>query len=90
MSPTKLKAKKKAKSVTFKLASREDLTSVAATLKKGSKKAGSGKLATLAANTTAKLKVKLKGLKKGSYKLGLTAKRANNTTGKLTVKIKVK
>jgi hypothetical protein len=90
--PARLKLAKarKAKKLTFKLSSQEDLTNVAAAFKQGQKVLGSGKLARLA--RTGKLTLRLKGKlkKKGSYTLVLTGRRADGSTGTVQLKISVR
>ncbi len=80
---------KKGKAITFTLTSGETLTGVTATLTKGKKTVGSGKLARMAGTGKLKLKPKAK-LKKGSYTLIVTAKRADGSTGTVAVPVKVR
>lgn len=90
--PTSLKAKKvkKARKLALKLETKEQLTNVVVTLKKGAKKLGTGKLASLTNISKLNLKLKKKGLKKGAYALQITAKRADGSTGAVTLKLRVK
>jgi hypothetical protein len=79
---------KKGKSLSFKLASTDQVTNIKGTLKKGKSSYGSGKLALLAGDGTLKVKLK-KSLKKGTYKLNLTGDTAGGS-GKATFSVKVR
>jgi hypothetical protein len=79
----------KGKSLSIKLTSTEELTSLGARLRKGSKTVGSGKLAKLARKGTLKIKLSKK-LKKGSYVLDLVGNRASGQRGAAALKVKVK
>ena len=85
---TKFKAKKVKKGMTLKLASTEPLTQLAFQIKKGKKVFGKGALAKLSGK--GKLKLKSKGLKKGTYVLdivGTDGKGARRfTAAKITVR----
>ena len=79
--PTSLRARKVKKSATFTLTSSEEVTNLTAVLKKGSKKAGSGKLAKVAkGKTKPKMKITRK-LSKGAYQLVLNGKKADGSNG---------
>jgi hypothetical protein len=84
---TKFKAKKVKKGMTIKLASTEPLTQIAAQIKKGKKVFGKGSLAKL--NGKGSLKLKAKGLKKGSYVLDLVGTDGNGARRFAAFKIKV-
>lgn len=89
--PTTLRAKKlkRGKAITFTLTSRETVSGLTATLKKGTRTVGGGKLARLSGR--GKLKVKPRGrLKKGAYTLVITGRRADGSTGTTAVKIRVR
>ena len=90
--PTAIKAKKlkRLRKLALTLSSKEQLTNVVVTLKKGSKAISSGKLATLSGKGKLTLKLSKKGLKKGAYSLLVTAQRADGTTGTVTLKLKVR
>jgi hypothetical protein len=79
---------KKGKSLSFKLKSTEEITSITATFKKGSTSYGSGKLAKVNGNGTLKVKLK-KSLKKGTYKLQLKGSTAAGKA-KATFSVKVR
>jgi hypothetical protein len=84
----KAKKAKKGKKLSVKLTSTKPITNLTATLKKGSKKVGSGKLASLDGKGTLKLKLS-KTLKKGKYTLTSTGTVDGATaTAKQTVKLK--
>lgn len=92
VSPSTLKAKKvkRAKKLALKMETKEQLKDVVVTLKKGTKTLGAGKLATLTNISKLTLKLKKKGLKKGSYVLAVSAKRPDGSTGSTTLSLKVK
>ena len=83
----KFKAKKVKRAMTLKLTSTEPLTQVAAQIKKGSKVFGKGALKKL--NGKGKLKLKSKGLKKGSYVLDLVGTDGKGARRFASFKIKV-
>jgi len=93
VSPTSFKARKlkRARKLTLKLSSKEDIKELTAklTTKKGAT-VGSGKLATVPAGPTTKLVLKIKRLKKGTYTLLLSGKRPDGSTGTVSVKLRVK
>ena len=84
---TKFKAKKVKRAMTLKLTSTEPLTQVAAQIKKGKKVFGKGALAKL--NGKGSLKLKVKGLKKGSYVLDLVGTDGTGARRFAVAKIKV-
>jgi hypothetical protein len=84
---TKFKAKKVKKGMSLKLTATEPVTQLAAQLKKGSKVLGKGALAKLDGKGT--LKLKAKGLKKGSYVLDLAGFDAKGARRFTAVKIKI-
>ena len=84
---TKFKAKKVKKAMTLKLTSTEPLTQLAAQIKKGKKVFGKGALAKL--NGKGKLKLKVKGLKKGSYVLDLVGTDGKGARRFAAAKIKI-
>jgi len=85
---TKFKAKKVKKGMTFKLSSTEPLTQLAARLLKGKKAVGKGSLAKL--NGKGSLKLKARGLKKGSYVLELSGTDGKGARRFKSFKIRVK
>ena len=76
------------RSASLVLQSSGPLTSVTASLKRGSTSVGSGSLAKLSGSGTLKLKLKGK-LKKGAHKLRVTGKRADGSTLSAAFKITV-
>ena len=88
--PTTVKGKKVKKKLVLSMETREQLTDVVVTLKKGAKALGTGKLAKLTNRSKLTLKLSKKGLKKGSYALAVTAKRADGSAGAATLKLRVK
>jgi hypothetical protein len=84
---TKFKAKKVKKGMTLKLTASEPITQLAAQIKKGTKVLGKGKLAKLSGKGS--LKLKAKGLKKGSYVLDLVGTDAKGARRYVSAKIKV-
>src|SRR5919107_263052 len=70
-----VRAKKVKKTLKVKLRSSEQVTSLAAQLRKGTKRLGTGKLRQL--NGAATLKLKVKKLKKGTYVLDLVGNDAS-------------
>ena len=90
--PTVLKARKvrRARRVGFTLRPSEAMTNLVITLKKGSKKLGTAKLATLQGAKTVPVKLRRRGLAKGRYTLVVTARRGNGSTGTATFRVRVK
>ena len=90
--PAAIKARKlkKTRKLALNVSSKEQLTNVVFTLKKGKASVGSGKLAQLANAGKVTLKLKKKGLKKGAYALVVTARRADGSTGTVTLKFRVR
>lgn len=90
--PSTLKAKKvkKARKLALKMETKEQLKDVVVTLLKGRKALGAGKLGSLTNISKLTLKLKKKGLKKGSYSLAVNAKRADGSTGTALLKLKVR
>ncbi len=84
---TKFKASKVKKALTLKLTSTEPLTQVAAQIKKGKKVFGKGTLAKL--NGKGALKLKVKGLKKGSYVVDLVGTDGKGARRFAVAKVKV-
>jgi hypothetical protein len=84
---TKFKAKKVKKGMTLKLTASEPITQLAAQIKKGTKVLGKGTLAKLSGKGS--LKLKAKGLKKGSYVLDLVGTDAKGARRFVSAKIKV-
>ena len=80
----------KKRSVSFTFTTSEALTSVVAKLKKGSTVVASGNAASLSGTKAIKLKLKQKKLKKGSYTLSFSAKRASGPAVSATFKVKLK
>lgn len=79
----------KGKALALKLKSSENLSGIAARLRKGSKAVGTGSLAKLPSSGTLKLKLSRK-LKKGSYALDLVGNLANGQRGAVTLKLKLR
>jgi hypothetical protein len=71
------------------VSSDQAVTQVVATLSKGKKKVGTGKLATLSGNGTVTVKVPRK-LKPGSYSIAVTAKDQRGATVGAAAKLKIK
>ena len=84
---TKFKAKKVKKAMKVKLTSTEPVTQLAAQIKKGKKVFGKGSLAKLDGKGTIRLKVK--GLKKGSYTLDLVGTDGSGARRFAVARIKV-
>jgi hypothetical protein len=84
---TKFKAKKVKKGMSLKLSSTEPITQLAAQIKKGKKVLGKGTLAKLDGKGT--LKLKAKGLKKGTYVLDLAGTDAKGARRFTAANIKV-
>ena len=85
--PGKLSARKAKKKLTIGLSSDGRVSGLVATLKKGSKKVGSGKLATL--NGPGKIALKVKKLKKGSYTFRVAGKSDAGNVVATQVKLKI-
>ena len=84
---TAFKAKKVKKGMVLKLSTTEPLTRIAAQIKKGKKVYGKGSLAKLSGKGS--LKLKAKGLKKGSYVLDLVGTDGKGARRFTSIKIKV-
>jgi hypothetical protein len=89
--PAVLKAAKvkRARKVAFSIRPSETMRDLTITLKRGSAKVSSAKLAELQGARTVSLKLR-KGLRKGAYALVITAKRPDGSTATATVRIRVK